>query len=130
MNTISNNSVVEVNAVELTGKEHTANIENENIKNDVNSAIETTKISEQVEKSEKVDISAKQMEKVAQQLQDFVGKMNKGLEFSVDQDSGRDVIKVIDKNNGDLIKQYPTEEVLDLVSKLSDAAGSLINEEV
>jgi flagellar protein FlaG len=70
------------------------------------------------------------MEKVAQQLQVFVGEMNKGLEFSVHQDSGRDVIKVIDKNSGDLIKQYPTEEVLDLVSKLSDAAGSFINEEV
>jgi flagellar protein FlaG len=67
---------------------------------------------------------------VAQKLQDFVGEMNKGLEFSVDKDSGRDVIKVIDKNSGDLIKQYPSEEVLDLVAKLSAATGNFVNTDV
>lgn len=75
-------------------------------------------------------LSSGQLEKVAQQLQDFVGEMNKGLEFLVDKDSGRDVIKVIDKTSGDLIKQYPSEEVLSLVSKLSEAAGSFINEKI
>jgi len=74
--------------------------------------------------------STTQLEKVAQQLQDFVGEMNKGLEFLVDKDSGRDVIKVIDKSNGDLIKQYPSEEVLSLVAKLSEAAGSFVNEKI
>jgi flagellar protein FlaG len=76
------------------------------------------------------EISSTQLEKVAQQLQDFVGEMNKGLEFLVDQDSGRDVIKVIDKNSGDLIKQYPSEEVLNLVAKLSEATGNFINTDV
>jgi len=56
--------------------------------------------------------------------------MNKGLEFLVDKDSGLDVIKVIDKNNGDLIKQYPSEEVLSLVAKLSEATGNFINTDV
>jgi flagellar protein FlaG len=37
---------------------------------------------------------------------------------------------VIDKTNGDLIKQYPSEEVLDLVSKLSEATGAFINEKI
>jgi flagellar protein FlaG len=67
---------------------------------------------------------------VAQQLQDFVGEMNRGLEFSVDKDSGRDVIKVIDKASGDLVKQYPSEEVLGLVSKLSDMIGSFVDAQV
>ena len=78
----------------------------------------------------KLPLTSEQLDKVAQQLQDFVGGMNKGLEFLVDKDSGRDVIKVIDKNSGDLIKQYPSEEVLSLVSKLSDAAGALVNEKI
>jgi flagellar protein FlaG len=130
VNTISNNSVADVNSVELSGKERVNKVEEQKIQQDVNTA--KAKIQEDVkaEKEPKADISHKQMEMVAQQLQDFVGKMNKGLEFSVHQDSGRDVIKVIDKNNGDLIKQYPSEEVLDLVSKLSHAAGSFVNEKV
>lgn len=69
-----------------------------------------------------------QLEKMAQQLQDFMGGMNRSLQFQVDEDSGRDVIKVIDKSNGELIKQYPTEEVLSLVAKLSETAGILIDQ--
>jgi len=67
---------------------------------------------------------------VAQQLQDFVGDLNRNIEFSVDEDSGRDVIKVIDKNTGDLLKQYPSEEVLTLVSKFSEMIGGLVDTKV
>jgi len=75
-------------------------------------------------------ITPKQLEKVAQQLQDFVGELNRNIEFSVDKDSGRDVIKVIDKNTGDLLKQYPSEEVLTLVSKLSEMIGGFVDTKV
>jgi len=69
--------------------------------------------------SDKVDDDAKQqaplqrqqLEQMAEKLQDFVGSLNKGLEFSVDKDSGRDVIKVIDRESKDVIRQYPSEEV-------------------
>jgi len=71
-----------------------------------------------------------QLEQVAEQLQEFIGKMNRGLEFSVDKDSGRDVIKVRDKTSGELIKQYPTEEVLSLVAKLSEATGNFVDSKV
>ena len=94
----------------------------------VNNNVES--LNNNVEHESKNQISSEQLKLVAQKLQDFVGEMNKGLEFSVDKDSGRDVIKVIDKNSGDLIKQYPTEEVLDLVAKLSEATGNFINTDV
>ncbi|WP_259365003.1 MULTISPECIES: flagellar protein FlaG [unclassified Colwellia] len=95
-----------------------------------NKTIELVAKADSSEQQGKVLISSEQLEKVAQNLQDFVGEMNKGLEFSVDKDSGRDVIKVIDKKSGNLIKQYPTEEVLDLVAKLSEATGNFINTDV
>ncbi|MEH6595123.1 MAG: flagellar protein FlaG [Colwellia polaris] len=79
-------------------------------------------------KAEKM--TSEQLNKVAQQLQDFMGEMNRSLEFIVDEDSGRDVIKVLDKDTGDLIKQYPSEEVLSIISKLSNASGSLIDTEI
>ncbi|CAI85864.1 MULTISPECIES: flagellar protein FlaG [Pseudoalteromonas] len=75
-------------------------------------------------------LEREQLEKVAQQLQDFMGEMNRSLQFQVDEDSGRDVIKVLDKTTGDVIKQYPSEEVLSLVSKLSETAGLLIDQTV
>jgi len=75
-------------------------------------------------------LEREQLEKVAQQLQEFMGEMNRSLQFQVDEDSGRDVIKVLDKDTGDIIKQYPSEEVLNMVSKLSETAGLLIDQTV
>jgi flagellar protein FlaG len=71
-----------------------------------------------------------QLESVAQQLQEFMQSMNRSVQFQVDEDSGRDVIRVLDKQNGEVIKQYPSEEVLSLVSKLSQSAGLLVDQEV
>ena len=75
-------------------------------------------------------LEREQLEQMAQQLQDFMGEMNRSLQFKVDEDSGRDVIKVLDKDSGEVIKQYPSEEVLSLVSKLSKSAGILIDQTV
>jgi flagellar protein FlaG len=91
--------------------------------------IEETRVS--VDKVEnKEALTPEQLEKVAQQLQNFVGEMNRGLEFSVDKDSGRDVIRVVDKSTGDLVKQFPSEEVLTLVAKLSEMVGGFIDAKV
>jgi flagellar protein FlaG len=90
---------------------------------------EAIKANQEIQKESETNqpLTPKQLEKVAQQLQDFVGDLNRNIEFSVDKDSGRDVIKVIDKDSGDLLKQYPSEEVLTLVSKLSDMVGGFVD---
>ena len=139
MSAISNNVITDVSSIELNRADRSNNTKllgqaddkkiEQNIKQET--LVEANKASEvKKEAPTEAKISSAQLEMVAQQLQDFVGEMNKGLEFSVDKDSGRDIIKVVDKKSGDLIKQYPTEEVLSLVTKLSDAAGSLVNETI
>jgi flagellar protein FlaG len=90
----------------------------------------TEKSSKEAEVVKKSVTEVDQLAKAAQQLQDFADKSNTSLEFLVDQDSGRNVIKVIDKTSGDLVKQYPTEEVLGIVAKLSESPGAFINFEV
>jgi len=106
------------------------------VENKLNAAKENLAL-EQVEhfsqnerQDEKSTLSKPQLEQVAKQLQAFIGKMNRGLEFSVDEDSGRDVIKVIDRKSGEVIKQYPSEEVLSLVAKLSEATGNFVDSKV
>lgn len=93
-------------------------------------AVEKAVKAEQPVEKEKVQLTAPQLEKVAEQLQKFVSQMNKGLEFLVDKESGLDVIKVIDRNSGDLVKQFPSEEFVELAAKLSEATGNFINSEV
>ena len=114
-----------IDATKSANKAEQASKVSEVIKNNASETVAKDK-----EANEAAPLSVEQLEKVAQQLQDFVGEMNRGLEFTVDKDSGRDVIKVIDKNSGELVKQYPSEEVLTLVAKLSEMVGSFVDTSV
>ena len=88
---------------------------------------DTVEQASQTQTASNDDLSLEKLEEVAQQLQNFMTDMNRSLEFHVDEDSGRNVIKVIDKESGDLLKQYPSEEVLKIVSNLAEATGALVD---
>jgi len=70
------------------------------------------------------------------QLAQALGHLNQtmktresGLEFSIDEDSHRTVIKVVDQNTKELIRQMPSEEALQLAKALDQAQqGLLINQ--
>jgi flagellar protein FlaG len=55
---------------------------------------------------------------------------NVGLEFSMHEESGRSIIKVVEKDTGDLIRQIPPEDVLDLIIRMGDVLGILFDESV
>jgi flagellar protein FlaG len=70
------------------------------------------------------------------QLTDAVSKINKsmasasrGLEFSVDSDSKRTVVKVVDRQTNELIRQIPTVETLQIAHALDQAQGLLIKQQ-
>ncbi|MCL1066557.1 flagellar protein FlaG [Shewanella olleyana] len=98
-------------------------------------AEEKTKVS-QLAKSEQYeqDYADKKPEEqnlaeVTDNLNDMASIMRKGLAFKVDDDSGRNVISVMDIDTGDLIRQIPNEEALELSQKLAEVAGLLLNTE-
>lgn len=76
------------------------------------------------------ELSKAEIVKVAQQLQEFVKSLNRNVQFSVDENSGRDVISVVEVDTGELIRQIPSEEVLKLASSISKAAGLIVQEKV
>ncbi|MBD7978347.1 flagellar protein FlaG [Serpens gallinarum] len=58
-------------------------------------------------------------------IQEFVDEAQRGLQFSIDEDSGRIVVKVIARQTGEVLRQLPSEEALELARRLQDA-GSLL----
>lgn len=65
--------------------------------------------------------------KASAELQDAVQKMNmyvqniqRDLQFSVDEASGRNVVKVIDSKSKEVIRQIPSEEVLALARQWAE----------
>jgi flagellar protein FlaG len=78
-----------------------------------------------------VDIKpAVDIEKVAQQLESFLKRVSRSLEFHVDDASGRMVCSVRDAQTGDLIRQIPNEEVLRMAERAQDETIVLVSEKV
>ncbi len=69
-----------------------------------------------------------QVESAVSQISEFVQNLQRDLQFSVDEDSGRIVIKVIDSQTDEVIRQIPPEDALRLARDLG-SAGSLILKE-
>ena len=51
--------------------------------------------------------------------------LRRNLQFSVDGDSGRMVIKVVDSQTEEVIRQIPKEEVLEIARSLEKTEGLL-----
>lgn len=71
--------------------------------------------------------NAEQLAEMAEQMDKFVGSFTHELKFRVDEDSGRNVVTVLDSKSGDTIRQIPTEELLEVVARLAEASGGLID---
>lgn len=61
-----------------------------------------------------------QLDSAVTQLNDFVQSIQRDLRFSIDDDSGTVVVKVIDRSSGDVIRQVPQENVLKMVRDLQE----------
>ena len=73
--------------------------------------------------------SDEKVKTAAAQIQQFLDSIQRNLEFSVDEDSGRVVVKVIASDTGLVVRQIPNEEVLKLAESLSDANSVLFSAE-
>lgn len=64
--------------------------------------------------------SNSELREAVSQINNFVQKVQRDLSFSMDEGSGRTIIKVIESNSGKLVRQIPSEEVLALATYLQD----------
>jgi len=80
----------------------------------VNSANLDAPGAERVPASEGTVASANRMEmsSAVSSLNESVQNIQRGIEFSVDEESGRSVVKVLDRETGEVIRQLPAEDAL------------------
>ncbi len=58
-------------------------------------------------------------------VNDYVQILNRDLEFSFDEQSGDTIVKVIDSESGEVIRQIPPEEMLAISQALNDALANI-----
>ena len=71
-----------------------------------------------------------ELDQAVKEVSDFVGVVNADLSFSVDEDTGRTVVKVVDNATKEVIKQIPSKEMLELAKALDGIKGLLVKQNV
>ena len=70
------------------------------------------------------------VDKIISRLQEALQHVEPRIELSIDKELNRVVFRVFDKESGELIKQIPSEEVLELDRFFADQSGLLVEEEI
>lgn len=69
---------------------------------------------------------AEKVEEAVNQVNEYVQNLSRDLQFTVDQDSGRTIIKVLDSETHEVIRQIPPEELLQIANQLTEGGGLLL----
>ena len=84
-----------------------------------------------VEAEQKLETKKKEeLHKAVKELNEYVKSMDRGLSFRLDEESGRQVITVIEVTSGDIIRQIPDEKMLEVARELAASASGLIAERI
>ncbi len=80
----------------------------------------TSDNSDNSDKSDKLKMAVQEIEK-------FVQSVKRNLEFSIDETSGKVIVKVIASESGEVIRQIPSAEAMKLAESLHNASNVLFD---
>lgn len=69
-------------------------------------------------------ITAEELVKPIRQINETLRSY--GVQFEISEDSGRTIIRLVDRENGELIRQIPPEEALNAAQRLEEVKGRLL----
>ena len=81
-----------------------------------------------VQDPKKAQESRDELEKAVKDVGEFVKTANNSLQFSIDDDLGVTVVKVIDTGTKEVIRQIPSEEMLSIAKALGSIKGLLVQQ--
>ncbi len=65
------------------------------------------------------------LDEVVSGLNDMVQNLHRHLQFSVEEKTGETIIKVVDSETNQVVRQIPSEEIVRLRQRMKEAAGVL-----
>ncbi|MDG4866478.1 flagellar protein FlaG [Guyparkeria sp. 1SP6A2] len=66
------------------------------------------------------------LEQKLEELSDMVQGRQRDLSFAVDDDTGRTVVKVINSQTEEVVRQIPMEEVLEIARRIESGEGGML----
>lgn len=83
-----------------------------------------------LQESQRVELLAERVEGVVTRLQETLQHVAPRIELSVDKELNQVIVRVLDKESGELIRQIPSEEMLELDRFFADLSGLFVEKEV
>ena len=84
-------------------------------------------VSIQESKPEAASVSPEELSAAVASINDFAQNLQRNLQFSIDEGSGRNVVTVLDKQTEEIIRQFPAEEVLAFARRIVEQQDETIN---
>ncbi len=75
------------------------------------------------------EASRDELDHALEAVRKVVEPVARNLQFTVDEDTGRTVVKVIDSSTQEVIRQIPSKEILSIAKALDKLQGLLIKQE-
>lgn len=75
--------------------------------------------------SESSNVSKEELQQAVTQLNDKIQQVQRDLLFSVDDSSGRTVVRVVNTETEEVVRQMPTEEALRISRNIKDQLGDV-----
>ncbi|MDD2883486.1 MAG: flagellar protein FlaG [Dechloromonas sp.] len=73
--------------------------------------------------------SRQDIEQATEQVKKFISPTNSDIRFSIDEDTGITVVKVMDKTTNEIIRQIPGDEILQIAKALDRLQGLLVKQQ-
>jgi flagellar protein FlaG len=74
-----------------------------------------------------VEVSSEALQETVDNLNGYAQNLKRNLQFSVDKDLGRTVIRVVDTDTKQVIRQIPSEEMLAIARRVDASASAILD---
>lgn len=98
-------------------------IKEQNVKTDM----EDVEVEKEKEKGQALDQNS-QIQKVVDEINKSASGMQTEVIFGIHDDTNRVTIKIVDKKSKQVIKEFPPEKTLDMIAKVWEMAGIMVDE--
>ena len=84
--------------------------------------------SQQQQTAKNAQTTPDQLRKMIEEMNKKINNSNEIAMFGIHEDTNRIMIKIMDKDTKEVIKEFPPEKTLDMIAKLWEMAGILVDE--
>ncbi len=78
--------------------------------------------------SAREEIPREEVEKAAEKLNHLMGLLDKRMEFKIHEGTKRIMVKIVNRDNGDVLSEIPPEKVLDIIGSIQEMVGLIVDQ--